>query len=255
MYSSMVTLVTRIGGGDARRRSPVRRPISGRTCATLSASASFREEPIIKSRADAATERGRPVPKALLLARDEGVQRIKDDGLHALADPARLDLARQVVDDRHEEALGLAGARAACDEHGARRPRRGERAPSFKLVGVGLPVPPEPVALAVGQHLPVTVERRHCGGVEQVSGEARHRDPGRSVARRRLHHRLAQEGAVLHLRRAEAPQQFGGEARVIEARLADHRLGGAGADRVEGGEGRKVVHRRATSVCPRSAAP
>ena len=107
-----------VGDKDWRRVAAKRCPIAdllGCSCfvGIAVAFAFVEHQPVEQREADIAAERRGPPLKPLLLAGDEGIERIEHQRPHAAQPSATsahggLDLTRQIIEYRHEETFGFA---------------------------------------------------------------------------------------------------------------------------------------------------
>ena len=136
----------RVGDEDRRRVAPERRTITdlfGRPClvgvaVTL---ALVEHQPVEQREANVAGKGRCPTLQPLFLTRDQSVERVQHERPHARKTPAArrfrsIDLAREIVEHRNQEAFRFARAGAAGYEHRARVVGAQMR-PRLNLVRIG----------------------------------------------------------------------------------------------------------------------
>ncbi len=132
-------------------------------------------------------------------------------------------LTGELIEYRHEEALGLARPGAAGHQHRLGR-RLAQQPPAAQLVVVGVPVAAEAVVgtvLGRAVHRPDEPRRERAG-----LGEIHHRLARKAPAERRLEDRIGKQGTVAARRRLEGAGQEAPKLGRPHGQLAGQRARG-----------------------------
>ena len=210
----------RVGDEDRRRIVTQRLPRAlfrrGRI-AQLVRGQRVRRFPVIQTEPDVAVERRRPRAQAFALTVDQCVQRVQKQGTHPGEAPAVGALVGELIEYRHEEALGLPRPGAARHQYRLGG-RLAQQLPAAQLVFVRAQVAAEAVVGAVlgrAVHRPDELRRERAG-----LGELRHCFPREAPAERGLEDRIGEQGAVATRRRLEGIGQEAPELRRPHRQLA-----------------------------------
>ena len=148
MYSSIVAFVTRIGAGSSRRCCRVRCSAGGEVPQRVRGQR-VRRFAVVQAEPDGTVEGRRPRTQPVALTVDQRVERVQEERPHPRDAPAGRAFARELVEYRYQETLGLPRSRAARHQHRSGRFFR-QQPPATQLVFVRTPIAAEAMVGAVG---------------------------------------------------------------------------------------------------------